>query len=326
MTEHNRPFDSVLGTVGHTPIVEVQAGTPEIEMYAKLESFNPGASIKDRIGVYIIKQLLERGDLEPGGTVIEPTAGNTGIGMALAATQLDVNAVFVVPESFSVEKQTLMQALGAELVRTPADKGIDGAIERAHELADQRDNAIVPQQFANPLNPEAHYQTTGPEIYEALDGRVGAVVIGAGTAGTLMGVAEYMLEQNPDTYIVGVEPEGSLYSTRLGRQVSKGEYRIEGIGTGDVSLNELFDSSKVDDIMQISDRAAHEEMQRLAREEGQLVGSSAAAASVGAQTVADQIIAGDIEVPHQTVVTIFPDSSERYLSKSPYGSYDDWEA
>lgn len=324
MTTHREPLDSVLETVGETPLVRVQASPDEVPVYAKLESFNPGASVKDRLGMYLVEQHLERGDIEPGGTLIEPTAGNTGIGIALAATQLPVEATFVVPERFSVEKQTLMRSLGAEVINTPTEDGMKRAIEHAHELADEMDNALVPQQFSSPLNTEAHEQTTGPEIYDALDGEVGAVVAGCGTAGTLMGISRYMLERNPDTHIVAVEPEGSLLATTKGVEVEQSEYNIEGIGSSDLDTTELFDPELVDEVRQVSDRAAQDELKRLAREEGQLVGSSAGAASVAAREVADRIDAGDLDVPHDTVVTVFADSSERYLSKDIYGSYEEW--
>jgi cysteine synthase A len=185
MTTHRDPLPSVLDAVGETPLVAVQAALDAVPVYAKLESFNPGASVKDRIGTYMFEAMLERGDLEPDGTIVEPTAGNTGIGLAVAANLLDVEAVFVVPERFSVEKQQLMRALGGEVVNTPTDEGMEGAIARARDLAAER-GGVVPQQFSNPLNAEAHYATTAPEIDEALDERVGAVVAGCGTAGTLM--------------------------------------------------------------------------------------------------------------------------------------------
>lgn len=325
MTDHRTPLDSVLETVGETPLVRVQAAPDEVPVYAKLESFNPGASVKDRIGKYMIEQMLERGDLEPGGTVIEPTAGNTGIGFAIAAGQLGVDAVFVVPERFSVEKQQLMAALGAEVINTPTEDGMGGAIDRAHELAEEMDDAVVPQQFANPLNVEAHYETTAPEIFEALDGEVGAVVAGCGTAGTLMGIARYALEQDDDTYVAAVEPEGSLYAETKGADVEEAEYKIEGIGTHDPTTNELFEPELVDEILRIPDRRAHEELERLAREEGHLVASSSGAASAAARHVAERIRDGEIDAPHDSVVTIFPDSSERYLSKGIYRSFEEWE-
>lgn len=324
MTTHREPLESVLETVGETPLVRVQASPDEVPVYAKLESFNPGASVKDRLGVYLVEQHLESGDIEPGGTVIEPTAGNTGIGIALAATQFDVDAVFVVPEKFSVEKQTLMRALGAEVVNTPTEEGMKRAIEVAHERANELDNAIVPQQFSSPLNAEAHEVTTGPEIWEALDGEIGAVVAGCGTSGTLMGIARYVRDHLPEVHVTAVEPEGSLFARTKGADVDEGEYNIEGIGTSDLETSELFDPDLVDEVRQVSDFAAQEELKRLAREEGQLVGSSGGAASVAATEVAERIATGDLDVPHDTVVTVFPDSSERYLSKGIYDPYEDW--
>ncbi|SEO80042.1 cysteine synthase A [Halogranum amylolyticum] len=325
MTTHREPLASVLETIGETPLVSLHAAPDDVPVYAKLESFNPGASIKDRIGKYMLEQMLAEGTLSPGGTVIEPTAGNTGIGIAVAAGRLDLEAVFVVPERFSVEKQQLMRALGATVVNTPSEDGMGGAIDRAHELAEELDDAVVPQQFKNPLNVEAHYETTAPEIYDALDGEVGALVAGCGTAGTLMGMARYGRELHADTYVVAVEPEGSLYSTLQGRDVEEGEYKTEGIGTHDPATNELFDADLVDDVVQVADRDTHAEMQRLAREEGQLVASSAAANSVVAQQVAWEIRDDEIDAPFDTVATVFPDSSERYLSKGVYDDYEQWE-
>ncbi|WP_138797156.1 PLP-dependent cysteine synthase family protein [Halostella sp. PRR32] len=325
MTSHREPFDSVLDTVGQTPLVRVQASPDEVSVYAKLETFNPGASVKDRIGKYMLERMVEEGDVPPGGTVIEPTAGNTGIGFAIAAEQLGLDAIFVVPERFSVEKQQLMQALGAEIINTPTEKGMDGAIERAHQLADELDDAVVPQQFANPLNAEAHYETTGPEIYEALDGEVGAIVAGCGTAGTLMGIARYAREQNPDTHVAAVEPDGSMYGTLFGDDREEDEYKMEGIGTHDPTTNELFDPELVDEVIDVTDRSAQDELKRLARDEGHLVASSAGAASVAAQRVAADIRDGEIETPYDSVVTVFPDSSERYLSKGIYRSFEEWD-
>jgi cysteine synthase A len=325
MTTHHEPRSSVLETVGNTPLVEVHAAPEEVPVYAKLESFNPGASIKDRIGKYMLERMLDRGDIDPGGTVIEPTAGNTGIGLAIAAGQLGLEAIFVVPERFSVEKQQLMSALGAEIINTPTEDGMKRAIDRAHELAEELDNAVVPQQFENPLNTEAHYETTGPEIYEALDGKIGAVVAGCGTSGTLMGIAKYALDQEPETHVTAVEPTGSLYSEFHGESPEEGEYKIEGIGTHDPDTNELFEPDVVDEILQISDRDAQTEAKRLAAEEGQLVATSASAASIAACDVAQRIADGEIDVPYDTVVTVFPDSSERYLSKGIYRSFEEWD-
>ncbi|MCU4750869.1 PLP-dependent cysteine synthase family protein [Halobacteria archaeon AArc-curdl1] len=325
MTTHERPLDSVLETIGETPLVRIHDGPAEVPVYAKLESFNPGASVKDRIGRYMLERMLERGELGAGGTVIEPTAGNTGIGLAIAAGQLGLDAIFVVPERFSVEKQQLMAALGAEIINTPTADGMGGAIDRAHELADELDNAVVPQQFANPLNTEAHYAMTGPEIYDALDDEVGAIVAGCGTAGTLMGIARYGREQDTETYVAAVEPEGSLYGEFLGEHREEGAYKIEGIGTHNTDTNELFESDLVDDVYAVSDERAHDELRRLAAEEGHLVASSASAACVAAKHVAREIAAGEIDAPYESVVTVFPDSSERYLSKGIYRSFDEWD-
>ncbi len=325
MTSHREPLGSVLETVGETPLVAVRATPDEVPVYAKLETFNPGASVKDRIGRYMLEAMLERGDLEPGGAVVEPTAGNTGIGFAVAAGQLDLRAVFVVPERFSVEKQQLMDALGADVINTPTDEGMAGAIERAHELADELGDAVVPQQFSNPLNVEAHYETTAPEVYDALDGEVGALVVGCGTAGTLMGLARYAREREPDTHVCAVEPEGSLYASFAGDDPAEAAYKTEGIGTHDPATNELFEPELVDEIRQVADEAAHAEVQRLAAEEGHLVASSSGAASVAARDVAERIADGALDVPHESVVTVFPDSSERYLSKGLYRSFAEWE-
>ncbi|NHN40038.1 cysteine synthase family protein [Halorubellus sp. JP-L1] len=325
MTTHREPLASVNETVGETPLVRVQASPEDVDVYAKLESFNPGASIKDRIGKYMLEAMLDRGDLEPGGTVIEPTAGNTGIGFAVAATQLDVTAMFVVPERFSVEKQQLMRALGAEVINTPTEDGMGGAIDRAHQLADELDDAVVPQQFQNPLNVEAHYETTGPEVHDALDGDVGAVVAGCGTAGTLMGTAKYLREHDDDVVVVAVEPRGSMYAAFFGDDPEEAEYKIEGIGTHDPDTNELFDPDVVDELLSYDDRAVHAEMQRLAAEEGHLVASSSAANSLAAREIADRIATGEIDAPHDAVVTVFADSSERYLSKGVYRDYEEWE-
>ena len=324
MGPSERPLSSVIETVGDTPLVSLKAAPSGVDIYAKLESFNPGASVKDRIGVYMLERMLEEGTIEPGGTVIEPTAGNTGIGLAIAAGQLDLEAVFVVPERFSVEKQQLMASLGAEIVNTPSEEGMTRALEVAFDLADELDNAVVPQQFANPLNTEAHYETTAPEIYNALKGEVGAVVAGCGTAGTLMGIARYGGEQPHPPYVVAVEPEGSLYAEFYGEHPEEEEYKIEGIGTHDTDLNDLYEPERVDELVQVTDEDAHGEVQRLAAEEGHLVASSSAANSLAAQRVAHRVADGDLDLPYSTIVTIFPDSSERYLSKGIYGSFDDW--
>lgn len=325
MTRHTDLNASLLETIGDTPLVELDAAPDDVSVYAKLETFNPGSSVKDRIGKHILERLLERGNVPPGGTIVEPTAGNTGIGMAIAATQLDLETIFVVPRGFSEEKERLMAALGAEIVHVSGDAGMGEAAETAHEIADRRDDAVVPQQFATPLNVEAHYETTGREILDTLGENVGTIVAGVGSGGTLMGLARAVRERVPGVHVVAVEPEGSTFGELLDQERQEAPYKIEGIGTHDPDVTELFDPDALDDVRTVSDRAAHAEVKRLAAEEGHLVGSSSGAASVAAREVADQIAAGELDVPAQTVVTVFPDGSERYLSKNIYSSFGAWE-
>jgi len=324
MTTHHEPATSVLETIGRTPLVELDS-VDGAEIYTKVETYNPGGSVKDRIGKHIIEQLLERGAVSPGGTIVEPTAGNTGIGMAIAAGRHDLDAVFVVPEGFSPEKERLMAALGGEIIHVPGEGGMDGAIERAHEIAESRDDATVPQQFSTPLNVDAHYRTTGPEILEALDGEIGAIVVGVGSGGTLTGITRAVREHVPAVHVVAVEPTGSTFGTLLGKPREEKPYKTEGIGTHDPEVTKLLEPDELDDFVTITDREAHAEVQRLATEEGHLVGSSSGAASVAARRVAKEIAAGDRDAPHDTVVTVFPDGSERYLSKNIYGAFDEWE-
>lgn len=323
MTDTN-PRQSVLETIGDTPLVELHTDS-SVSVYAKVETFNPGGSIKDRIGRYILERLLDRGDVPPGGAIVEPTAGNTGIGMALAARQLGLEATLVVPTGFSEEKERLMAALGGEIVHTPGEDGMNGAIEKAQSIASQRDDAVVPQQFSTPLNVEAHYETTGPEILDALDSEIGAVVAGVGSGGTLMGVGRAVRDAVADAAVIGVEPDGSTFGELFGEEPTEGDYKTEGIGTHEPELASLLETDVIDEFVSVSDRAAHEEVARLAAEEGHLVGSSSGAASVAARRIADRIDAGDLDVPFDSVVTVFPDGSERYLSKNIYGAFEEWE-
>ena len=324
MTTHIEPTTSVLDTIGETPLVELDL-VDGVPIYAKLETFNPGGSVKDRIGKHILEELLDRGDVPPGGTIVEPTAGNTGIGMAIAANELDLDTVFVVPEGFSTEKEQLMAALGGDIVHVSGESGMSEAIETAHEIADQREDAVIPQQFATPLNVDAHYRTTGPEIVEALDGQIGAVVVGVGSGGTLTGIARAVRERVPDLHVVAVEPEGSTFGELLGEHREEGDYKTEGIGTHDPSVTQLLEPEEIDEFVTVSDREAHAEVKQLAAEESHLVGSSSGAASVAARRVADEIARGERDAPHEKVVTVFPDGSERYLSKHIYGSFEQWE-
>jgi O-acetylserine dependent cystathionine beta-synthase len=278
---------------------------PGVTVYAKLEYFNPGGSVKDRLGVELITDAEARGQLQPGGTIIEPTAGNTGIGVALAAVGRGYRVIFCVPEKFSQEKQELMRALGAQVVNTPTDQGIVGAIAKAKELAAATPGAFVPQQFANPANPAAHYKSTGPEIWEQLGARVDVLVAGAGTGGTFTGTARYLKEKNPQLKACIVEPTGSVL-----RGGQPGPHKTEGIGVE--YIYPTLDMSLVDEIYTVTDDDAFAMVKELAAREGCLVGSSSGAAFWAALQEAQK------HGPGTNIVVIFPDSSERYLSKQIY--------
>jgi len=300
-------FRNVKELIGNTPIVEItQFELPEgVRLFAKLEYFNPGGSVKDRLGMELIRAAEESGQLKPGGTIIEPTAGNTGIGVALAAVGTGYKVIFCVPAKFSEEKQELMRALGAEVVNTPTEKGIKGAIAKAQELAASIPGSFVPQQFANPANPDAHYKTTGPEIWKQMDGEVQMFIAGAGSGGTFMGVARYLKEQNPSIKTVIVEPEGSILNGG-----ESGPHKTEGIGME--FLPPFMDTSYFDSIHTILDVDAFELVKQLAAKEGMLVGSSAGAAMAAALREAKEA------APGTNIVVLFADSSERYLSKKIY--------
>ncbi|MFO7173209.1 MAG: cysteine synthase A [Bacillota bacterium] len=298
---------SIQELVGNTPMLEITRFDlpPGVRIFAKLESFNPGGSVKDRIGLEMIAAAERTGKLRPGGTIIEPTAGNTGIGLALAAIGKGYRVIFCVPEKFSQEKQELIRALGAEVVNTPTEKGMQGAIEKAQELARQIPGAFVPQQFANPANPAAHYKTTGPEIWRQMEGRVHVLVAGAGSGGTFTGVARYLKEQNPAIRCCIVEPEGSVL-----RGGTPGPHRTEGIGVE--AIYPTLDLRLADEIYTVRDDDAFAMVRELARREGVLAGSSSGAAFWAALQEAHR------HPPGTNIVVIFPDSSERYLSKRIY--------
>lgn len=300
-------YRNIKELIGNTPIVEITSfDLPEgVRLFAKLEYFNPGGSVKDRLGVELIRDAEERGALKPGGTIIEPTAGNTGIGLALAAVGTGYRVIFVVPEKFSLEKQELMRALGAEVINTPTEKGMKGAIEKAKQLEQEIAGAFCPQQFGNPANPAAHYKTTGPEIWRQMDGKVNVFVAGAGSGGTFMGTARYLKEKNPDIKTVIVEPEGSILNGG-----KPGPHKTEGIGME--FLPEFMDTSYFDAIHTVDDVDAFRRVKELAEKEGMLVGSSAGAAMHAALKEAEQA------KPGTNIVTIFADSSERYLSQKIY--------
>lgn len=293
--------------IGNTPLMEItQFSLPEgVRLFAKLEFMNPGGSVKDRLGMELLESALSSGKLKPGGTVIEPTAGNTGIGLALAAINKGINVCFVIPEKFSIEKQELMKALGAKIVHTPTSEGIKGAIKKTKELLNEVPNSFSPAQFSNPDNPNTYYKTLGPEIWRDLEGKVDVFVAGAGTGGTFMGTARYLKEKNPAVKTVIVEPEGSILNGG-----ESGPHKTEGIGME--FLPEYMDSSYFNSIHTVTDEDAFRRVAELAKKEGLLVGSSSGAALHASLVEAQSAKNGDI------IVTIFADSSERYLSKKIY--------
>lgn len=309
-TKPSRPVDSVLDLIGGTPIVRL-GNLPEpgwANLFAKLEFMSPGFSVKDRLGIGLIRHAEREGLIGKGSTIVEPTAGNTGIGLALVGARLGYRIILVVPEGYSVEKQKLMTALGGKVVNTPADDGMKAAIEKAYEIASGIEGAYVPQQFANPANAQIHYETTAVEIWEQMEGRVDAFVAGSGTGGTFTGVARYLREQNPKILTVLVEPQGSV----LGGG-EPGPHDVEGIGAS--FIPESADLSLADSIVMVADAPAFRMVKRLALEEGVLGASSAGASVHAALDVARDLGEG------KNVVTIIPDSSERYLSKDIY----DWK-
>lgn len=299
-----RIFKNVHELIGHTPIVEIsQFPLPnDVRIFAKLEFMNPGGSVKDRLGVELLREAFESGKLQAGGTVIEPTAGNTGIGLALAALNKGVQVILCVPEKFSIEKQELMKALGAKIVHTPTEKGMKGAIAKAEALLKEIPGSYCPQQFGNPANPETYYKTLGPELWEQMDGNISIFVAGAGTGGTFMGTARYLKEQNKEIKTVIVEPEGSILNGG-----EAGPHKTEGIGME--FLPSYMNPDYFDAIHTISDEDAFRLVKELAAKEGLLVGSSSGAAFKAALLEAESAKAG------AKIVVIFPDGSERYLSK-----------
>jgi cysteine synthase A len=305
------PVDSILDLIGNTPMVRLRsiAGPDDADIFVKLEFLNPGFSVKDRIGVGMIERAERAGLLKPGGTIIEPTAGNTGVGLALAGVQKGYRVILCVPEHFSIEKREVMKALGGEVILTPKDAGMKAAIAKAQELAEEIEGAYVPQQFANPFNGESHYETTAPEIFEQMEGRIDAWIAGAGTGGTFTGVAKYLRERLPDVECYVVEPQGSIL-----KGGEAGPHEVEGIGAS-TFIPPVLDMSLATDVIRVDDDPAFDMVARLAREEGILGASSAGANVHAALEVARRLGRG------KRVVTIIPDAAERYMSKGVYSRW-----
>ncbi len=299
-------YDSMQSLIGNTPLVRLGNidRTDGVNIFAKLELWNPSGSVKDRTGLYMINDAEKRGLLKPGGTIVEATAGNTGLGIAFAALNRGYRIIFVVPTKFSAEKQALLRALGAEVINTPRELGMLGAVAKAEELKAQIPGSVSLEQFKNQSNPLAHYETTGREIYEALDGRIDYVVAGAGSGGTYTGILRYIKERSPSVKGILADPEGST--------MGGGEhfdYNIEGIGNDFIA--DTMDMTLVDDVIKINDEDAFTAARLLAKTEGIIAGSSSGAAMAAVIKLIKSGAKGNI-------VTVFPDRGDRYFSTGLY--------
>ncbi|HLM56046.1 MAG TPA: cysteine synthase family protein, partial [Pyrinomonadaceae bacterium] len=297
--------ENILDLVGRTPLLRLRrfAPPPAAYLFAKLEYLNPGGSVKDRAALGMILDAERRGVLKPGSTIVEPTAGNTGIGLALVGVARGYRVVLCVPEGYSREKMKIMEALGGRIEYVPAEQGMEGAVNRARELAAETPDSFIPQQFENPANPCFHEETTAREIIEQMEGRVDAVVLGCGSAGSFTGIARALRRINPQVFCALVEPVGSILG---GGQ--PGFYRLEGIGQREFIPPNL-DGEMADEIISVPDDEAFAAVRELARTEGALVGGSAGAAAAAARKVAARLGEG------KRVVTLFPDGAERYMSQ-----------
>jgi len=305
-------INSIIETIGSTPLVRLNVYSKELGskgvIYAKVESFNPGGSVKDRVALNMIVTAEKKGVLHPGGTIIEPTSGNTGVGLALVGVARGYKVVLTMPETMSVERRKLLAALGAQIVLTPGTAGMKGAISEAEKLREEIPGSVILGQFVNPANPEIHYMTTGPEIWDALDGMVDFFVAGVGTGGTVSGIGKYLKEMNPDVQIVAVEPKDS--SVLSGG--NPGQHKLQGIGAG--FIPDTYNPDVIDMIVTVGTDEAFEATRSLAKSEGILVGiSSGAALHVAAS------IAMKPENAGKNIVVLLPDTGERYLSTSLFG-------
>ena len=295
-------YENMHELIGNTPMVKLSTINKEItsEIFAKLEFYNPAGSVKDRVGKYMIADAEEKGLLKPGYTIVEGTAGNTGLGIAFAALNKGYRIIFVVPDKFSIEKQQLMMALGAEIINTPRADGMLGASAKAEELLKEIPNSISLKQFKNMSNPKAHYETTGPEIYNDMDGTIDYVVMGAGSGGTFSGVVKYLKEQNPEIKAVLADPVGSTIGGG-----EHADYNIEGIGNDFVA--DTMDITLVDKVIKVNDEEAFKGARELASKEGIVAGSSSGAAFAAAKKLAE-------EVDGARIVIVLPDRGDRYFS------------
>lgn len=300
--------NNVLELIGNTPLLiaskySKQAGLADTTLLTKLEYLNPAGSVKDRIALAMIEDAEKKGNLKPGATIIEPTSGNTGIGLAMAATAKGYKAIFTLPETMSVERRKLLKAYGADLVLTEGKLGMKGAIAKANELKESIAGAVILGQFTNQANPEMHYKTTGPEIFRQTDGKVDIFVAGVGTGGTITGVGRYLKEKNPNIKIVAVEPATSPVISKG----TAGAHKIQGIGAG--FIPETLDTKILDEVIPIENEDAFEEGRKFAKSEGILVGISS-----GAALKAGVILAKRPENKGKNIVVLLPDSGDRYLS------------
>ena len=298
--------NSVTELIGNTPILKLNKYTDK-NIFAKLEYLNPAGSAKDRVALSMIEDAEKKGILKPGATIIEPTSGNTGIGLALVAVAKGYKAILTLPDTMSVERRKLLAAYGAELVLTEGAKGMSGAIEKANELAKEIPNSFVAGQFDNPSNPLAHKLTTGPEIYRQMEGKVDIFIASVGTGGTITGTGEYLKEMNPDIQVIAVEPKGSPVLSGG----AAGKHGIQGIGAG--FIPGILNTDIYDEVITVADEEAYEEGRRFAKTEGILLGISS-----GAVLKAASIVAARPENKDKNIVVLLPDSGDRYLSTPLY--------
>jgi len=315
-TPRGKIYDSILDTMGGTPLVRfprITAGLPA-DLCFKLEFFNPIASVKDRIGIAMVEAMEKAGTLKPGGTLVEPTSGNTGIAIAFAAAAKGYKAILVMPEQMSAERRKMMRQLGAELVLTEKTGGIPLAMKVAEDIVAATPGAVMPGQFDNPANPAIHYATTGPEIWADTSGEVDAFIAGVGTGGTLSGAGKFLKEKNPDCQIIAVEPVGSPMIS----EGTKGPHKIQGIGAGFIPEN--LDTDLIDDVVTIESEAAFGTAKHVTAEDGVPIGISA-----GAAVAAAMIVGARPNMRGKRIVTIIPSFAERYLSTPLFGDEPDYE-